>query len=177
MKLVLIIAVGFTLSRFVSSSDDTHSISPKMRTVLTRMDRQSNGCQSKKRISPEISLSPFQVTSDAQHVVGSGMRPEQPLTIFPVSVKAFSKLGLEVLESREVCILGQKLKNIILPTDSSSQFEIMTGIAIWFSPCIQRTSHEQTRCFTRQMKRFNAIDVNQVTSLHALLSKLLEYIE
>ena len=95
MKFVLIIAVG-TLSRFVSSGrlsvSDTHS-RPKMRTVLTRMDHHY-ACPSYQRKSPEISLSPFQVTSDAQHVVGSGMRPEQTLTIIPVSVKAFSKLGL-----------------------------------------------------------------------------------
>ena len=170
MKLNIIIVFA-TFGKFVSS-DDGYSIWPKLRNLL-RPGMDQYTCPSFRRVSPEISLSPFQVTSDSRN----GMSAEEPLTIIPVSVRAFSKLGLVVLPSREVCILGQKLPKIILPNDSGSQFEMMTGIAIWFSPCIQRTTQiKRKRCFTQQMKTFNSLEVNQVKSLHQLLSKLLEHI-
>ena len=171
MKLIILIAVC-TLLNFVTSEDGS-STWPEARTLLTSVGRRYK-CPPFPRISPEISLSPFQVTSDSHDGISSD---EQPLTIIPVSVRSFSKLGLLVLPSREVCIVGQKLPKIILPNDPDSKFEIMTGIAIWFSPCIQRTTEsKRDRCFTRQMKEFNKLDVNEVKSLHGLLSKFLEHI-
>ena len=119
-----------------------------------------------KWFSPEISLSPFPVSSDL-HRHGE---TETPLYVFPLSLRTFKKLDLTVLPSREVCVLGMKLKNTILPSDYEKQFEIMTCIAVWFSPCIAKSNTEKRlQCFKNKIKSYEELNLNRVKSLNELL--------
>lgn len=128
-------------------------------------------CPSFKGISPVISLSPFEVRSDSSN----GMHQEHYLTVIQVSLKMFSKLGMMVLPSNELCIIGQKMDRIILPNDHTSQFEIMIGIAIWFSPCIHRTTQiKRKSCLTRQMKKFNSLELHKINTFSKFLTKFIE---
>ena len=95
-------------------------------------------CPPFKRKSPEISLSPFQVTSQLRR---TGSYDEKPITIIPLSARTLSKLGIVLLPNHEVCIRGKKLGRIVLPSNPIVQFEMMTGIGIWFSPCIQAATY------------------------------------
>ena len=111
--------------------------------------------KSSKRVSPETSLSPFQVGSDA----GNDESEAPILIVVPLSVRLFKKLEMTVLPSREVCVLGEKLKNIFLPYDS--EFPTMIGIAVWFSPCISKQTYERQRhCFEEKLERIASVDVN-----------------
>ena len=168
MKLIIIIFFIGLASRF--SSHHGYSFLAK----VIKLPTGQYICPSIRRMSPEISLSPFEVLSDSPNQVDK----EPTLTIIPVSIKAFSKLGMAMLPTNEICVLGQKLPRIVLPNDdATAQFEIMTGIAIWFSPCIIRDTHQKRKtCFRRQMRKFNEMDIDQVKSLHALLSRLLKHI-
>ena len=68
----------------------------------------------------------------------------------PASTRLFKILQMVVLPSGEVCVLGKKLKNFILP--ENSQFEIMLIIAVWCSPCISETTHtKRNHCFTEKL--------------------------
>ena len=91
---------------------------------------------SSKRISPDINNSPFLVGSDA---VDDSGNHEEKLIVVPISIGIFMKLELMLLPNREVCVLRKKLKNLRVPYPS--EFEIMTGIAVWFSPCFSRPTN------------------------------------
>ena len=103
-------------------------------------------------ISPDITLSPFEVSSDSQN----NSEREIPLVVAPISRRTFKKLDMTLLPSREVCIVGKKLKNFILP--QNSQFRIMVGIAIWFSPCLSLpTNTQRFHCMDQKVKEFQSI--------------------
>ena len=74
--------------------------------------------KSPKLISAVINLSPFQVSSDSR----DNSARDIPLVVIPISRRTFKKLDMTLLPSREVCVLGNKLKNFVLP--EKSQFAI-----------------------------------------------------
>ena len=120
---------------------------------------------SSKIISPAINYSPFLVGTDGVDAQGNG---QNPVTIVPLSIHIFRKLELVVLPNREICVLGEKLKSLRLPRDS--EFEVMTGIAIWFSPCVSRQTHaKRLKCFDRKMELANAMDVSLLRNLYHFL--------
>ena len=145
---------------------------PKEATPLNQLKITSvsmfseSGCPvSSKRISPEINDSPFLVGTDG---VTDPDTTEKSLIVAPISTKLFKKLQLVVLPTREVCVLGEKLKNLRLPY--YSEFEIMTGIAIWFSPCVSRPTHmKRMECFDKKMNSINGVDIALFKDLHEFL--------
>ena len=124
---------------------------------------------------PDLSLSPFDDSSSLH----KGDMPQSyvsmaPTRIIPLSTKAFRNLGIAVLPNRQICVHGMKIANIMLPENPRTHFGIMTGIAIWFSPCIPAASKmKKKRCFKSQMMRLNKLDMMQVSSLHELVMKFL----
>ena len=125
-----------------------------------------NGCPiSSKRISPDINNSPFIIGSDSVDDLGN---KEEKIIVVPISRQLFKKLELVILPTREVCVLGEKLENLRLPYRSKfEEFRIMTGIAIWFSPCVSRPSHtERMKCFDKRMKSINLVDISVFKSLY-----------
>lgn len=145
---------------------------PKEATPLNKLKITSvmlfgeNGCPvSSKRISPEINDSPFLVGTDG---VTDTDTKEKSLIVAPISKKLFKKLQLVVLPTREICVLGEKLKNMRLPY--YSEFEIMTGVAIWFSPCVSRPTHmKRLECFDKKMNEINGVDIGLFKNLHDFL--------
>ena len=79
-----------------------------------------------------------------------------------------NNLDMTVLPSNEVCVLGKKLKNVILPQNYQSQ--IMTGIAIWLSPCTLHpyfTIHEKSNeCIERRLKAIELVDIDVFRRLY-----------
>ena len=127
---------------------------------------------SSKRISPDINNSPFLVGSDA---VDDSGNHEEKLIVAPISLSTFMKLELMLLPSREVCVLGKKLKNMRVPYPS--EFEVMTGIAVWFSPCFSKpTNGKRMECFDEKMESIEAVNINQFKSLHDFLISALKEI-
>ena len=120
---------------------------------------------SSKYITPAINYSPFLVGTDGVEAQGNG---QKPVTIVPISTQIFQKLELVVLPNREICVLGEKLKNLRLPQDS--EFEVMVGIGIWFSPCVSKQTHaRRLRCFDRKMEQAHALNVNLLKNLYHFL--------
>jgi len=125
---------------------------------------------SSKRISPDINNSPFLVGSDA--VDDSGSHKEK-LIVAPISIGIFMKLELMLLPNRKVCVLGKKLKNLRLPYPL--EFEIMTGIAVWFSPGFSRPNNGKIlECFDEKIKSIEAVNINHFKSLHDFLVSALK---
>jgi len=141
---------------------------PLMRTPGTNVCPEST-----KWISPEISLSPFIVSSDSSYDEDA----ENPLVVVPLSIRLFKKLQMRILPSREVCVLGEKLKNISLPDDGEdSVFEIMTGIAVWFSPCISIPANNQRmQCIKQSMETIQALDIKQFKTFYALVVRAVQH--
>ena len=134
----------------------------------------NNVCpESTNWISPEISLSPFIVSSDSSKEEDA----ENPLVVVPLSIRLFKKLQMRILPSREVCVLGEKLKNINLPDDGEdSVFEIMTGIAVWFSPCISIPANNQRmQCIKHSMETIQALDIKHFKTFYALVVRAVQY--
>ena len=124
---------------------------------------------------PHISLSPFDDSASlrkrdtSQSYVSVG-----PTRIIPLSTRMFRNVGMVVLPNHQICVHGMKIANVLLPDDRQTQFEIMTGIAIWFSPCIHAASEvKKEQCFKSQMTQLNKLDMMQVSSLHELVMKFL----
>jgi hypothetical protein len=68
------------------------------------------------------------------------------------STRIFKMLDMVVLPSREVCVLGEKLKNYKLP--EKTQFYIMLSIAAWCFPCIldpMYTETERRHCLEQKL--------------------------
>ena len=125
--------------------------------------------KSPKFISPDISLSPFKVSSDPQ----SNRASEIPLVVAPISRRTFKKLDMTVLPSREVCVVGKKLKNFVLPR--KSQFRIMVGIAIWFSPCLSLpTNTQRFHCMDQKVTAFESIDIKIFKTFFEFLSLIVQ---
>lgn len=111
-------------------------------------------CPSFKITSREISMSPFQMSTRLRRRSGRSAE-DHPVTIFPTSLRTFSKLGLAVLPNNEICIGGRKLDGVVLPSKPLLQFKLMLVIAIWFSPCLQKeTDIKRRNCFDSQMEKF-----------------------
>ena len=126
--------------------------------------------KSTKFISPDICLSPFEVSSDSQNNPARAI----PLSDFHISRKTFKKLDMTVLPSREVCIVGKKLKNFILP--QNSQFPIMVGIAIWFSPCLTLpTNTQRVHCMDQKVTAFQSIDIKIFKPFYEFLSRIVHH--
>ena len=122
-----------------------------------------------KFISPDITLSPFQVSSDSQN----NSERELPLVVIPISRRTFKTLDMHLLPSREVCILGNKLKNFVLP--QNSQFAIMVGIAIWFSPCLsQRTNEQRLDCIELKFKSFESVNITTFKTFVKFLARVVQ---
>ena len=120
---------------------------------------------SSKYISPAINYSPFLVGTDGVDAQANG---QKPVTIVPISTHIFQKLELVVLPNREICVLGEKLKNLRLPRDS--EFEVMVGIGIWFSPCVSKQTHaKRLKCFDKKMELANAMDLSLLKNLYHFL--------
>ena len=125
--------------------------------------------KSSKWISPEISLSPFLVSSDSSN----NEDVENPLVVVPLSIRIFKKLEMTILPSREVCVLGEKLKNIILPYDSV--FEVMTGIAVWFSPCVSiPTNNKRMQCIRQSMETVQSLDTKQFKTFYEFVVRAVQ---
>ena len=130
-----------------------------------------NGCPVSSRIiSPDINNAPFLVGSDA--VDGSGSHEER-LIVAPISLSTFMKLELMLLSTREVCVMGEKLKNLRVPYPT--EFETMTGIAIWFSPCVSKqTNDERMQCIDEKVKSIETVNTNRFKSDHDFLVSALK---
>ena len=73
--------------------------------------------------------------------------------------RAFRNLDIALLPSNEVCVLGKKLPNIILP--QNYQYEIMTGIVIWLNPCISIPNHAKSNdCIERRLNAMELVDID-----------------
>ena len=75
------------------------------------------------------------------------------------STRVFKMLDMVVLPSREVCVLGEKLKNYTLP--EKTQFYIMLSIAAWCFPCIldpMFTETERRHCLEQKLNSIVADD-------------------
>ena len=126
--------------------------------------------KSSKFISPDVTLSPFEVSSDSQN----NSAREIPLAAFQISRRIFKKLDMTVLPSREVCIVGKKLKNFILP--QHSQFRIMVGIAMWFSPCLTLpTNTQRVHCMDQKVTGFQSINIKMFKTFYEFLSQIVHH--
>ena len=132
-----------------------------------------NECPASSRsISPDVNDSPFLVGSDA---VDDSGNHEEKLIVAPISLSIFMKLELMLLPSREVCVLGKKLKRLRVPYPS--EFEVMTGIAVWFSPCFSKQTHEKRmQCLDGKMNSIEAVNINRFKTLHDFLVSALKEI-
>ena len=152
---------------------------PKNATPTDRLQISSgmlfgkNGCPiTSGRFSPEITDSPFLVGTDAVDRKGN---KDETIIVAPISRNLFNKLELVVLPNREICVLGEKINSLRLPYQS--EFEIMTGIAIWFSPCTSRPTHvKRVECLNRKMKSINDVDITIFQNLHDFLVAALQEI-
>merc|ERR1712080_646750 len=121
-------------------------------------------CPRLTRRLPEIGFSPFDLHN--------GINNQQSVKIFPFSVKMFAKLGMVPLSNNELCIRGRKLNNFLLPRDHTSQFQVMAGIAIWFSHCMQISEYSKRNvCYNEQKLKLEALDWKSILSLEDLVSK------
>ena len=162
MSLNIIVYPAAALSLFVFCSN----ANPLLRTTGLNICPKSS-----KWISPEISLSPFIVSSDSN----DNEDVEKPLVVVPLSIRIFKKLEMTILPSREVCVLGQKLKNIRLPEDDDSVFETMTGIAVWFSPCISiPTNNQRIKCITKSMETIQTLNIQQFKSIYEVVVRAVQ---
>ena len=137
---------------------------------------------SKKQILPVLKVLPFKVISDTI----SGVSATTPTIVIPYSPETFQWLGknleMAVLPNLRVCILGEKLKRFVLPTELESQFYIMAGIATLFSPCITERSHtKRLRCVHERTAQIDSLYVGQSLFLNRALigssSKLITLLE
>ena len=79
------------------------------------------------------------------------------LNRLPITSKTISKLGVEVLFDRRLCLAGQMLQGIKMPKHHSLQVLIMKGFLKWYSTCIQlgESSYDvDKKCFKEREKRF-----------------------
>ena len=130
-----------------------------------------NACPiSAKWVTPETVPSVVQVGSKYLND-GETKRHNKQFAFTPVSTSFFQMLDMVVLPSREVCVLGQKLKNYILP--ESNQFQTKLSIAAWLLPCFTTPSnHTRTRyCLEQQM---NSIGRNDMLSFKRFSERFLE---
>ena len=117
---------------------------------------------------PNMSMSPFYLARDHENQT-------QFTTILPLSLRTFTALGMVLLENNQLCLRGKVLSNFLLPNRLSAQFQMLTGVAIWFSPCLQRqTLNMRKNCFKIQRMEFEKLDWNEINSLYELLVKFLE---
>ena len=128
---------------------------------------------SKKQILPVLKVLPFKVISDTI----SGVSATTPTIVIPYSPETFQWLGknleMAVLPNLRVCILGEKLKRFVLPTELESQFYIMAGIATLFSPCITERSHtKRLRCVHEKTAQIDSLYVGQSTFLNRIMSQI-----
>ena len=132
--------------------------------------------ESPKFISPDITLSPFEVSSQKRSSDSQNNSPREiPLVVAPISRRTFKKLDMTVLPSREVCVVGKKLKNFVLP--QKSQFRIMVGIAIWFSPCLSLpTNTKRFHCMDQKVTAFQSIDIKIFKTFYEFLSRIVHHI-
>ena len=160
-----VIAVFGTLVFLIPHHDSASlRITKKDREAWTDYNPNYICPKSSKRITPEASLSPFQIGTDS----GNDENEQQILIVVPLSVRLFKKLEMTVLPSREVCVLGEKLKNIFLP--HNSEFQTMIGIAVWFSPCISKRTHErQMHCLEDKLQRIASIDVKTFRTFYEFI--------
>ena len=156
------IALLVFLSHFTSPNDAIPVIN---RSLMKNYVGEEKCPFSSKYITPAINYSPFLVGTDGVEAQGNG---QKPVTIVPISTQIFQKLELVVLPNREICVLGEKLKNLRLPRDS--EFEVMVGIGIWFSPCVSKQTHaKRLKCFDKKIELANAMDLSLLKNLYHFL--------
>ena len=106
-----------------------------------------------KSVLPEIASSPFQFGPGSLNFGETKQHFSAP----PVPPMLLKVLDIVLLPSREVCVLGEKLKNYILP--ENSQHEILLSIAAWCIPCMSRPIHtKRSHCFEQQMSSIGSDD-------------------
>ena len=128
-----------------------------------------NACPiSAKWVTPETVPSLVQIGSKFLNG-GETKRHNQQFAFTPILTSFFQMLDMVVLPSREVCVLGQKLKNYILP--ENNQFQTKLGIAAWLLPCLTTPIHHtKTRyCLEQQM---NSIGRNDMLSFKRFSERL-----
>lgn len=119
-----------------------------MKKLQYTCPKNSNG------VSPEIPYSPVQVGLNSRNV-DEMKRSQQQFTFSPLPARLFKMLGMVVLPSREVCALGEKLENYILP--ENDQFPTMISIAAWCLPCLSEPIHtKRMRCLKQQLNSTGA---------------------
>ena len=109
-----------------------------------------------KWVSPKIASSSVQ----ARIISRNGdetKRTKQEFTFTPVSARLFNMLDMVALPSREVCVLGGKLKSYILP--ENTQFQSMLSIAVWCLPCLLEKIHtKRNHCLKQQLNSIGEDD-------------------
>jgi hypothetical protein len=152
MSLKIIITIGF-LASFVRYND-AYNVQRTLNYEFPKKNFQYACPNSSKWVSLEIASPPFQIGSD---YVNYGQTKQYFFTGPPVSTKLFTILDMVVLPSREVCVLGEKLKHYTLP--NNSQFEIMLSIAAWFFPCIlEPINAKRSYCFSQKLSSIGSDD-------------------
>ena len=154
------IKIFITVIRFVSVVLGKDSIPP------WKLKSNSVCPESTKFISRDISLSSFQVSSNSPNISDN----EQPLVVAPISRRTLKKFEMTVLkQTREVCILGQKVENFKLT--KKYLFETRVGIAIWFYPCITKPRHDEIiNCIKPKCLSYESVDVKLFKTLFEFIS-------
>ena len=140
------IFIAFASLAFLALYIDAHLIQRRPVNKLSIKNFQYECPKSSRRVPPEKATSPFQAALDDLNYDET----KQQFTVPPVSIRLFKILDMVVLPSREVCVLGEKCKNYILPEDH--QFEILLSIAAWCFPCMSEPIHtKQRHCFKQKL--------------------------
>ena len=167
MSLKINIAVAFLA--FSALCIDAYIVQRRIRQELPVKNLQYACPKSSNWVTPEMVLSPVEVALDSLN----GGKTKKQFTVAPLLTRLVENLEMVVLPSREVCVLGEKLKNYIMP--ENSQFEIMLSIAAWCLPCISEPIHTQrSHCLEQKL---NAIGANDNTRFQEFSERLVAAIQ
>ena len=148
------IAVAFLA--FFALCNDGYFIQTGLRHQFQIKNVQYACPKSSKLVSPKIATSPVHDGLDSRNGYGRKLTKPQ-FTFTPLSVGLFKILDMVVLPSREVCVLGVKLKNYTLP--DNNQFQTMLSIAVWCLPChSEPTSKKRIHCAEQQLNSIGSDD-------------------
>jgi hypothetical protein len=143
-----LISVAFLV--FLALHNDAHLIKRRLINEFS-ITKIQYACP--KSFTPEIASSPLQAGFDSLHYGETKQHFSGP----PVPLELLKVLDIVVLPSREVCVLGERINNYILP--EHSQFETLLSIAAWGIPCMSGPIHtKRSHCFDQQMSFIGSDD-------------------
>ena len=158
------IIIAFASLAFLALYVDAYLIQRRPVNELSIKNFQYECPKSSRRVPPKKTSSPFQAVLDDLNYDET----KQQFAVPPVSTRLFKILDMVVLPSREVCVLGEKLKNYLLPEDS--QFEILLSIAAWCFPCMSDPIHTKRKhCFEQKL---NSIGSDKNTKFQRFSKRL-----